>query len=1850
MPLTIGETINRLQDSLRDYIEATYHIGHPVLLDQRRMLLLQKGNIFQEPYLESTPAYKNGERLAELGLPEPANEIFSVVSSAQGNNPRLIYDPPRDHQAKALQATLLKNRSLAIMTGTGSGKTECFLLPILGKLACEAKNRSDIFKMSAGLRALILYPMNALVNDQLGRIRLLFGDQRIVNKFVSWSGRPARFARYTSRTLYPGVRTVKKDRDNLSPIDKYYIQYLVKAQGPESYEQKQASLLISELKKLGKWPSKPDLASWYGKGLHWKDEKTGQFKRCITLPGDPELFTRDEVQRLPPDILITNYSMLEYMLTRPLERPIFDKTRQWLQDNPQENLLLVLDEAHLYRGAAGAEVALLIRRFRARLNIPPERLQVICTSASFQDPDYASKFGAQLTGKSATDFDTLKGSIVYRTDAGEGTSADAETLARIDLDALYREDTDLRKSEIIAPFLKFRSTPYEHSIGRSLYHALETYPPMSKLINISMTSAQPVNGLSKELFKDVEESLASRAVTSLVALGSLARLDPSSKSPGLFPCRVHSFFRGLPGLWVCMDPDCSLLPPEQRGGPCGKLYGQSQQRCSCGARVLELFTCRNCGTAYARAYTDDVNEPNYLWSEAGAAFRTVAGEFGELEPLDLFLEQPREDNVEIADYDLVTGRINPRELGPRTRKIFLQKNRVAANADAADVRPGEFLPCASCGQDSFGRSSVQPHQTQGDQPFEALIAKQIQVQPPKKPGTELAPLQGRKVLIFSDSRPLAARLAPSLQIHSTQDTIRPLIVAGYSQLQQHQSLLPHISLSDMFLAVLIAAHQLNVRIRPELKAGESFNGDKGVAEAIKQGVLSDDAMLKDFLYSFREDFCPPEALFESLISSFKDRFYGLEALGLASVAERNRHTESLSSLPDIPGWATTPEQKIAIVRTWLSCWQINGFWLKGMPADWWMTVVFWHSGNFRAIERLLSGQNANRIFKKDWLPRLLSIFTEHIEGNKFRLKGSELTISVGGRWGYCRTCRTTQRLIPDKPVCINCQRQSVDEVDVNSDQVFIARKGYYRASTVDALRNPPIPPMALIAEEHTAQLNTAQAGEIYAKTEEHELLFQDVNLGPDESGHSRPAIDVLSCTTTMEVGIDIGELAGVSLRNMPPARANYQQRAGRAGRRSNAVATVTAYGSADSHDEHYFLNPGQMIRGPVEDPRLTLDNPEIIRRHVLAYLLQRYHQHKLPHIEPADQPQLFAVLGSVSDFLKHDSILNRDDFANWLSTNLLALRGDVASWLPAEFSGIEKESLLDSLMDKALADIDDAIGYAPGNDDPDKMEAVSEAEQASDSEGEGETTIEAPRNAGEEIADNEASSKNLLDRLLYKGKLPKYAFPTDVARFYVFDEIKSTRYKTIFRYTPQQSLPIALSQYAPGKQLWIDKKLWTSGALYSPIKGERLRAWNQRQLYYECRLCGHARTELLSEGDLGESRDCEACGGTHTFGPPRIWLRPDGFAHPVKKIPKHSPDDFRETSYATHAKLIAPTPADEDKWLVLNPRLRHYHMRQHLLVTNRGARTEGYTYCLGCGLIEQTAAPISKVAGAHEKPYPGDRDPACPGGQAVKGIVLGTDFFTDVLLISLRVEEPITLMPGSLATEIALRTLCEAISIAACKKLELEAREVQAEFRPALTTAGKAGNEAEIFIYDTLPGGAGFARRIGEMGIDIFRDALSILENCPENCDGSCYRCLRSYKNKFDHDKLDRQLGASLLRYLMTGQYGGLDKDRIQESTEILFEDLKRQGLEEVTINKDVAINLPGLPPITAPVHITRSDGEEFIVAVSSPLAPHIPADQALLDFAEYGATIPLKLSDELVIRKNLPRGTSQLIQSILRD
>ncbi len=1573
------------------------------------------------------------------------------------------------------------------------------------------------------------------------------------------------------------------------------------------------------------------------------------------MDDDAELLTRWEVQRQAPDLLITNYSMLEYMMLRPIERTIFEQTRAWLEACPDEKFLIVLDEAHLYRGAQGAEVGLLLRRLRERLGVPIDRFQVICATASFSEEGKktAGEFGSQLSGAPADSFELVTGELKLRTGEAAGDDADLAVLSEVDLEKFFSEEEPDRAAGVAA-FLKFRGVSPSSDNAVDLHAALSDYPPFAKLVNETMKAARAFPEIREFIFPGKPHGAGDRAVNALIAMGSRARLKPEDAS--LLPCRVHAFYRGLPGLWACMDPQCSTLGEEDRGGPIGRLYSQPRERCGCGAPVLPYFTCRYCGTSYARAYTKDVGKPEHLFAEAGHKLLTAEGFVTEFEPLDLMLEEPTTATQGLeAIYDLGTGQLNKSGATAHTRTVYLPPKSVGLGTDGesedddADedddddgsvgaASLGQFVPCGCCDRSVWGgKSSVQDHLTKGDQPFQAVVSAQIKVQPPgPQKATEFAPLRGRKVLVFSDSRQVAARLAPALQVFSLKDTLRALLPAGYRTLSKDVVFGPSLRLEHAWMAAVVSAHQFGVRLRPELE---------GPAEVMPRltdtpaGQVPDTAALFKLMTQ-----SPPRNLLRALLEVVRDNILGLEALAVGSVIEGPDLVAKIHALPPIAGLADTPEDKVALVRLWLRAWvRKRGVWFNHMPDDWWGTgkLVKAHKGDFQSLKYVWGATAQKTAFKKLWLGNLMAWFTESTTAGA-RLHARNLSLEIEGEWRRCNRCTSVHRPLAMVPRCVECGSTDVHAFDPEADDVFKARKGFYRAPVIDALQSASPTLMSLIAAEHTAQLNAARPDEAFSQAEEHEMQFQDIDLAWKEiDQHRSTSIDVLSSTTTMEVGIDIGELSGVALRNMPPGRANYQQRAGRAGRRGNAVATVVAFGSADSHDDHYFTTPQEMIRGQVIDPRLTLENPDIARRHIRAYLLQRYHEDRLPVVDPesADLANLFSVLGKVYEFRDGTGKLNRADLEAWLKEKEAALAKAIDGWLPAQLMGADRKGLLDNFVADILSAIDEAIsGSKPpevvvaATDEPEEPPAAPDDVAPTDGQP---STVEEddPPPESEEIVDGAAD--NLLDRLLYWGVLPRYAFPTDVAPFYVFSD-KSTGYRHIPEFAPSQGLNVALSQYAPNKQIWIKGKQYTSKAIYSPYKDERRNAWGRRRLYYECSTCHHAKTETpFDPARRGEVLTCEACQSPGTFGPAKAWFRPPGFAHAWNTSAPSVPDEPNETAYATRAKLIM-TSGGADVGEEINPRLRGLKTRQHLLVSNSGPDSEGYYYCTSCGRIESVTAPLENIRLPHPLPYPNDGDPPCSGQYVVKSVVLGADFPTDIALFSLKLDKAFKLPPAHSETQAAMRTVCEALAAAACRLLEIETGEILAEFRPALNDSGAAGTLVEVFLYDTLAGGAGFSPQMVPRAKELFATALKLLEGCPEDCDASCYRCLRSFRNKLDHGQLDRHVGAQLLRHVVDGNAPQFSKIRAASSLRILADELERQYGEhyEVVRHYDEA------SPSPAPLVLERkTDGHEVLIDLHSPIAPSIRV---------FGCKSPSAIVvDDLKVRRHLGEAVAKVAEAL---
>ena len=1936
--------IQHYRDALRTYITSTYHVSNPALVAMRAELLQRPGAIAQEPYIESTARYAGARRYRDLALTPAVSDLLDRLGERG-----VLFDPPYEHQAKALELALSPPfRDLVVNTGTGSGKTETFLLPILGRLGAEA-TASESFKTRA-VRALLLYPMNALVNDQLGRLRVLFGDNVVARWFEDYGGRPMKFARYTGRTLYPGRRleNTDKHRDRLQSL-KFYLELEDRAAGDPD-----AKSLIAELRRRGKWPAKPPsspdqedgVSSWYGSG-RWKD-RDDNWLRTIERREDPELFLRHEAQEGVPDLLVTNYSMLEYMLLRPIERGIFRSTAEYYEANPDQRLVLVLDEAHLYRGAQGTEVAMLIRRLRSRLGLPLEQLQIVCTSASFSNPEAALHFAADLAGKPVGGFDVLTGTKTAASPSGGGDQLTAEALASVDLYAIRGDNLEARlnavmpvlslaalekelplsvvgpqgananlrcltstlelldigftltsepielPNEIVAVAGGSCDAPLEVRVGeatelhvsasavrledgcdpvaRLLHGCLRQLPVTGRLLNLTSGAradeddehdppgvgpAQPLVALAGRLFPDVDIGRARGATDALVELASMARRGEAAP---LLAARAHAFFRGLPGLWACADPACRDIPnslSQQWGDelpPTGSLFAQPRRTCTCDSRVFEVHTCRACGSAFFKAYAFDPGNPEYLWTEDVGE---VDDADGVVQPLFLALEEPQAGSGARLEYlDPVSGRLG--STSEAARDVWLPP------LGQTDTPPGEFARCPCCGARG---SDIMDHITKGDEPFQELVSSQVLEQPPRA-DVDTA-LKGRKALIFSDGRQAASRLAGKLQQYSMRDAVRPLLLDGFAELERLYQI--PVTLDHTYAALLTGCVRRGVTLRPA--QAPHFEADLDV---FRDFLMAEPQTSEREMFNRSAELNTQrtnKALMLAVYPVLNDLHTGFSALGLATI-NSSLDASDLRALallppPPEPSHLSEDERRRALLGLWVNDAVLShALYLPTTPSEWLDAPTGARIGrtkaSFRGVVKDLVGTrwfNANLLGQagspKPWGSFITRTFAVNETANGFILRASKLRVVQDGvSWRRCDTCTTAQPengMSGDRCIVRIGGRQcsgTTKPLNPSQDPVFLSRKGHFRRNVERLSTEPGYAPHPYVAAEHSAALNDSSNSAAVARAEWHELRFQDLDVAGPEGRREGP-IDVLSCTTTMEVGIDIGSLTAVALRNVPPGRANYQQRAGRAGRRGSSLSTVVTYCGADSHDQEFYSDPAGMVSGPVPDPSLNLDNLEIVRRHCFAMLMSLFQQHAIP--DPDDEGQVsanvFESLGMLRDFRMGSA----DGFSyagleDWLRNNRKVLENALSEVVPRSvvneaptFIDDVPESLLTSLRrvgaGRALPDelaeelspaIDEVLHEAGdvsesvrglvmdwGDDiDFDAIDASRDEEVA-----------QSGSDRVEDAPDGGLDPEKLLDRLFDRGVLPRYAFPTDVATFHVFDTAASTERRAVLKYSPQLGLNQALSGYAPGREVWVNGERHYSFAVWTPFnRRECWQAWVTMKVYLECDRCGYARVEPRSEDHyVGQVLDCPACGTAGSLGVGMRWIRPPGFAHPVD-LPAELPlEDSPTPTRPTRAKLSAPFtdagPPESSNTSTNGAGYEIWTSKQRLVLTNTGSRDQmrpGFLYCPVCGRAEPNGWSGGRFQrGGHPRPNPDHHPhgPACNGRPTV--VVFGNEFTTDIALIRFQLSGAVTLAPGSVVAKIILTTVAEALAAAAAKLQDIEEADIGAEYRVAMTSGGRTGSQVEVYLYDLTPGGAGFVRAAAQDASALFDAALDRLD-C--SCTHSCYECLRSYKNKWDHKYLHRELAASFIRHVVRGERPTISENDERRLLRALIVDLTESGQRVERLHG--GFRLP--------------DREGRVVVLGHPLAPGEPGSAAGRDLA---AIEDVVVVDQLLVDRALP-------------
>jgi ATP-dependent helicase YprA (DUF1998 family) len=1738
------------EDFIR-YLLTAYPLRDSSLRDKFEKELNKQGSIWQVPYLEGAQPYRPDLTVTDLvskGVLHP--EIAGLF---------LADRPLYQHQAAAVRAVVEKQENIIVATGTGSGKTECFLLPMIDQLL---KEEAEL--QAAGVRVLILYPMNALVNDQVKRLRQLLCRQS--------SNRPRiQFGFYTSRTVKEAKVAQQALADELRAYSDEELLSLI----PQAEQVELKALLSGSRREV-------------------------VVARACEIVQEIQVLSRAEMQAAPPHILVTNYSMLEHMLIRPVEREtIFERSAGLFK-------MLVVDEAHSYDGSTGTEVSMLIKRLKTAVNIESSgKMGCIATSASLGDRSVDSsviQFAEELFGETFSQ--VVRGDRVSATERlGEpyplpkGLAEDEvyEHFYALDLpelnDPLDKWATQL--SYLVSPQQlqmaqsKAAEAPVREQIHRFLWYALKQHPTIHNLIRLLAQSPQPWEQIaqSSELWalpKTVEGEIPLEEVTKLqpalahlIQLGTLAREHPEDLP--LLPVRLHLLFRSVEGLYACVNPQCCGRE-HSSNHRYGRLYLSERKTCEdCDAPVVELASCRKCGQAYSLVYLGSQGELLSLPRSLEAVednkriYMLTSGALDSI-TLDEEEEEPNTNGTEtglclLTQREGWIGRVarNPDQFEmTATERQFTLTWHVPPNTK--NTEGGYLSRCPACSARRTQTSSISRFISYTDAPLEVMIDSLFELLP--EPAREEKQPTKRKLLAFSDGRQDAAFFSSDFQRTHTEALYRQLVWHAFQSRKDNEGIASVKQMEDALVEQF-----LEVSIPHPDRESEWHH---------RSYVPNDD--LDDEPKNLKD--CKDRARSrakELLLREFglpSARRFSIESLGLLACHLDWQNSPSVQKLCN--RFSVSEAEAIVFLTALTDLIRLSGIVNVEKPSDYFPEVggveggrpgILDRSGKVKKFLKLQKGQGdskdavsfcaytggnnqliqsafanyCEKVFENvqeqsEALKDIqLWIYEEVLLGSnvlaKYEKEGRQLSWSLlnvqetSEDWCRCNKCQQIFHLpgftLIHKQPQSNIQKSPAFNVHKCSGfkcsgtlQPFTSeqmRDDHYRR----LIRERQVLPLR--AQEHTAQLETD-------------------DLAHRESRFRRGKINLLSCSTTLEMGVDIGELQAVVLRNFPPHVSNYQQRAGRAGRRTDGVAVTLMYGQRRPHDRYYFEQPERLIAGKNQIPKLDPRNFQVQERHIRAELLASFLRQDnlgaeevtianflaLPKDAPASIPNFTPP--SHSPIVQFQRWLQGDSARQLTNYWLDKLGGEGRSHIQVlqEFSDRIEEFQKQQLRDwDALVEV--LLNLQQRLTDP------AEAKNL---------TIIAKRLAGTQAELNKIADRRLHDELARASILPIYGFPIDVVRL-----MTSQRQHRL-----ERDRRLALGEYAPGQEIVVDDRVHTSVGMVRP---EKLL----QQYYWVCQNCNYFTSDLQEKiYDV-----CPICGEPPQLPSEkktRLYKVPSAFTTEWRELPKVTPyaKPLRQpTSQVFLAKEGARpellSHSNQPFHLIYSQGGRFFLSNQGTLKGERGFKSQGFAICKACGrnLTEQVREQQNqhrkskgkqKTTSSNSTGIPHTHpmtDRPCTGWY--EWMHLGHEFLSDLLKIRFNQETNppalFAVMHFADGEEIASvdvgdspmqqtglgfwRSLTSALLAAASQVIDVPRTELDGLFRPSEERDGTA----ELVIYDNVPGGAGYSRKIGERFREVLQQAYRIVESC--SCGTSCYDCLRTYSNQVFHDELNRH---SVRRFL----------------------------------------------------------------------------------------------------------------------
>lgn len=1555
--------------------------------------LKKEFSIFNGPYVHCTPNYRTLVSLQELIAGYEGLKLAPGMSMF----PPEHFDttqPLYTHQIEALKI-LDGGENLVVATGTGSGKTECFLLPILDHVL---KNPGP------GLRAVLIYPMNALADDQLGRLRRLLARTPEVT-----------FGRYTGDT-------------------------------PEKIEE--------EKRPEGSIPN--------------------------------ERYTRREIRENPPHILLTNFAMLEYLLLRPRDSKIF--ANNGLR-------FVVLDEAHTYSGAQGIEIALLMRRLQEYLLSENQRLQFILTSATLGDePDNITKllkFGEDISGLPFKSTNVLKGELV------DEFSDDLKTYPSLeDLMAIGNSSDDFSAwskalSEPTAICEKLKETgldcesPESRSTSRILYDLLCTSEPLNTVHETCRKKATTLAELCQILGLPVSDA-GLRSVQWLVTMGAFARRSPDSEP--LLPTRFHFFVRGLSGATICLWKDC----PGKQDHPntvWSSFYLEDRNVCEhCESNVFPLATCVHCGLPVCRVFLVDgkcksAPPPRY-------------------DP-DARLLVWREDFEDAQDELEIPGRRQAwvclkcgSYVEADEKQACCQEQRLVRLLVLNGDNEGNLSTCPRCGGQSGAFPSVlRDFRTQEDAPTAVLAETVIRSLPFNEDDPNVAdlPAHGRNLLIFSDARQRAAFFAPYLE-QTTLETayLGPLVqaiiaaerVEGRPVTFEEVAQAYTRAMDQRRIAVIKERDENNVENFTLIPRRHLRSTHKSKARREAEILL-----YQNFSASYRSKTTIPGTATAALTFDFNEqerKTFPLHSPELFAAGEDRGwqgihallETFILRKAIDFPHYVSTRDLLNPGPTAVTFHLALSGN-KDGRQIVRWNPYLAPEKQRKRAVSLSRQLWILTRLTELDptrdaselenLLTNLWKLFQESvlIESEtwpgEFRIDPSVIQVTSQATWGVCNRCGRVTTLT-DLGFCMtrNCKGSIKELSEEARDRLF--QQNHYRQRYF-------LDPLAIVVKEHTAQLTNE-----YGKEYQRRFMLGEINA--------------LSSSTTFEMGVDVGALKAVLLRNVPPTTSSYIQRAGRAGRRKDGVSVALTFCRNVPHDQYHYQFPEAIILGKVPAPYLNIRNRPLTQRHCNSLLLG-YFLRDLVGV-PSDVLNKLTIESFFLSRSNGSTLANR--FESWLDDQIIMDRMRIAlqKILPDE-AELTPEEAITTAISTLIHDADSVSKKHV------EQPLARLTEQKDDLEEQmrgatGRVRIALARSAHSlERLIRQYLDDRLIDFLSSCSWLPGYAFPQDIVKLIV----RQAEYGDRMRL--ERDREIGISEYSPGAEIVADGYLFTSGGIWFNSKEPEIR------YYARCPQCRKIDTYHETERP---SRSCTRC-GTRLSGKflPRLYIRPDGFTTVVSdsvRLPGRSRRPGARTS-----EVFLLEGADPDKFQAHALKGVFFAEKKggRLFLANSGYEFNGYQICRKCGR-------------SFEKP-PSNRTHETPWGSRCSGNVVCVDlaheFHTDIL--QLRFHGCTPAAPDIRDRSFWLSFVSTFLN-GVSDSLNIDASDLGGIYHGW----SEESFIGELVVYDRIPGGAGHIRRIVNNLGTVLQAGLERVENCKcPDLEASCYACLRNYGNQFYWEELKRR-------------------------------------------------------------------------------------------------------------------------------